>query len=700
VATRDPDLSSGSSSTIARGASSLRRLGATAGNRLTEGLLSSNGRVAGIGLMTALLTLIFTIWFRMELGYQSEVGMPMSRAATELAGSINESLAALNSWVAYGDLDAAAERARIWEGKIEPNLERLAALSRSSADPRARQEIAELEAALRELKRIQWVIEDVARTPGNEPAAVAYARRLEPLRNNILTSVYSAFELYRVGHGQFGRSLEFVSLLARFRSAFTEGDLAMGQLISSYSEAREHEVKEHLRLAVALALRIDAEVPLEASVDLLRSLEVARSEFKAYALQAPEVMALRRSAQSNVAQLLFVEQANPLVERSRGLADALAEAQARSTAAAAQKMTRRSYVVIAMALLMGLLSAGSLFVSYRLRRQVENVMKKAKTLGQYVLTDLIGKGGMGEVYLGHHAMLRRPTAIKLLRAENAQSLRATRRFQREVQLTCQLSHPNTIEIFDYGQTPAGIFYYAMEYLDGFTLKAFVSLTGPVEPARVVHILAQACGSLEEAHAHGLLHRDIKPSNLMLTCRGGVPDTLKVLDFGLVLDIAGDPDADEEASDTIAGTPMYLAPESILSSKAATPQADIYALGAVGYFLLTGMTVFPEGDMTEVLAHHLSDEPEFPSARLGRKLPEDLEYVIMACLSKDPAERPDGARALAQMLRACDCGSWSLEDAQLWWDEYGEAAKAEVGDGHVADTGAPSAIEIVVGATRG
>jgi serine/threonine-protein kinase len=297
-------------------------------------------------------------------------------------------------------------------------------------------------------------------------------------------------------------------------------------------------------------------------------------------------------------------------------------------------------------------------------------------------------------------MLRRPTAIKLLRAENAQSPRAIRRFQREVQLTCQLSHPNTIEIFDYGQTPAGLFYYAMEYLDGFTLKAFVALTGPVEPARVVHILVQACCSLEEAHANGLLHRDIKPSNLMLTRRGGVPDTLKVLDFGLVMDIAGEPDAAEEALDTIAGTPMYLAPEAILSSKAATPQADLYALGAVGYFLLTGTTVFPEGDMAEVLAHHLSDEPEFPSVRLGRKLPADLEYVIMACLAKDPADRPDGARVLAEMLRACDCGSWSREDAQLWWDEYAEAAKAEVADEPLGETGAPSAIEIVVGATRG
>jgi len=699
VAADDPDRDSGSSSTLSRGASSLKRLGASAGSRLTEGLLSSNGRVAAIGLSTALLTLIFTIWFRIELGYQSEVGAPMARAAAELAGSIDASLAALHGWVAYGDSDAAAERAGIWTKRIEPSLEQLEALSGSSTDPLAKQEIAELGATLRELKRIQWVIEDIARTPGNQPAEVAYSQQLEPLRRNILAGVRGAIEQYLVGR-EHTPSLGFLALLTRFRSAFTQADFALGQLLADYNAAREHEVKERLQLAQELALRIGTEIPAEISGDLQRSLEVTGSEFRAYALQLPEVVALRRSARSNVARLLFVTQANPLVERSRALADALAAAQARSTAEGANRLTRWSYVVIAMALLMGLLSAGSLFVSYRLRRQVENVMEKAKILGQYVLSEPIGKGGMGEVYLAHHAMLRRPTAIKLLRAENAQSPRAKRRFQREVQLTCQLSHPNTIEIFDYGQTPAGLFYYAMEYLDGFTLKAFVALTGPVEPARVVHILVQACGSLEEAHANGLLHRDIKPSNLMLTCRGGVPDTLKILDFGLVMDIAGEADAAEEALDTIAGTPMYLAPEAILSSKAATPQADLYALGAVGYFLLTGMTIFPEGDMAEVLAHHLSDEPEFPSVRLGRKLPEDLEYVIMACLSKDPADRPDGAHVLAEMLGACDCGSWSREDAQLWWDEYAEAAKAEVADGPLGETGAPSAIEIDVGATRG
>ena len=188
-------------------------------------------------------------------------------------------------------------------------------------------------------------------------------------------------------------------------------------------------------------------------------------------------------------------------------------------------------MVIALASLMGILSAGSLFVSLRLRRQVQDVMARAKRLGQYEIEKKVGQGGMGEVYLAHHAMLRRPTAIKLLRAENSQDVRAQTRFQREVQLTSQLTHPNTIEIFDYGRTPTGIFYYAMEYVDGFTLDALVSLAGPVDPHRVVHILIQTCGSLQEAHERGILHRDVKPSNIMLTRRGGICDTVKILDFG-------------------------------------------------------------------------------------------------------------------------------------------------------------------------
>jgi len=329
-------------------------------------------------------------------------------------------------------------------------------------------------------------------------------------------------------------------------------------------------------------------------------------------------------------------------------------------------------------------------------------MARAKRLGQYELEGRVGRGGMGEVYLARHATLRRPTAIKLLRAENAQDLRAQSRFQREVQLTCQLTHPNTIEIFDYGRTPEGIFYYAMEYVDGFTIEALVSLAGPVDPARVVHILVQACGSLQEAHSRGLLHRDIKPSNIMLTTKGGVVDTVKILDFGLVKELAGNSADEGTEHEAIAGTPMYLAPEAILSTQSNNPQADLYALGAVGYFMLAGSTVFPSGDVIQILAHQINDDPAFPSERLGGPLPRDLEYVIMACLAKDPAERPQSAAKLAEMLLACDCGTWSADDARFWWEEFGEAARNEIAidDSWASpNTATRSELEIVVDDSR-
>ncbi len=326
-------------------------------------------------------------------------------------------------------------------------------------------------------------------------------------------------------------------------------------------------------------------------------------------------------------------------------------------------------------------------------------MDRAKRLGQYEIEKLIGKGAMGQVYLARHAMLRRPTAIKLLRAESAQDLRAQNRFQREVQLTSQLTHPNTIEIFDYGRTPDGIFYYAMEYLDGFTIEALVSLSGPVEPARVIHTLVQSCGALQEAHGRGLLHRDLKPSNIMLTTRGGVFDTVKILDFGLVKDLATD-DVDGEAErDLILGTPMYLAPESILAANSSSAKADLYALGAVGYFMLSGTTVFPPGDVVEILAHQIGDAAPFPSERLGRSLPRDLEYVIMSCLSKDPANRPESAARLAEMLQACDCGTWSADDARWWWEEYGEAARNEIALDNTQGFALQSELEVVVADTR-
>lgn len=675
--------------------SSIWRLGASASSRLTEGLLSSNGKVAGVGLATACATLVFAIWFGLELRYESRVGTPLTRTAAVMNTSVNQSLAALRGWVAYGDPSALDEREHIWGDLIEPALDDLTTLAQATGEKATIEHVAQLRKSLRELELSQWAIEDVARIPGNEPARVVYERRLAPVRRNVLRGLRAAIEQYGARAGD-ERAVALLTELARFRASFSEADLALNALVDEFSEAQRHSVERRLSEAGALAAGLEELLRDEHDDDLRMLVEFTVGEFSAYEIQVPEVVALRRSAEANVARLLFVNEAQPLVLRARSLSSELAEAQASRTVGNAELMTRASYAVIAMATLMGLLSGGSLFVSFRLNRQVHNVMARAKRLGQYEMDKRLGKGGMGEVYLAHHAMLRRATAIKLLRADNAQDLRAQQRFQREVQLTCQLTHPNTIEIFDYGRTPAGIFYYAMELLDGFTLEALVSLGGPVDPRRVVHILVQACGSLQEAHDKELLHRDIKPNNIMLTTRGGICDTVKILDFGLVKELTGD---DTEESDVIVGTPMYLAPELILSADSASPQSDLYALGAVGYFLLSGSTVFPTGSILEILTHQLEDECDFPSERIGKQLPESLEYVIMSCLAKDPSDRPASAAQLAQLLNACDCGTWSSEDARLWWEEFGEAARSQ----HVVEDASGSALrsglEVVVEASR-
>ena len=540
----------------------------------------------------------------------------------------------------------------------------------------------------------------MAQTPGNRPASVAYDRRLEPLRRRILTSVHDAIEQYTAAE-RSERSFDFLAQLARFRSAFTRGDLALASLLRNYDEAREHTAKQRLADARRISREIEVATRVHTSGDLRDLLEYGLEEFVAYEIQVQEVIALRRSAAWNVAKLLYVQEAQPLVIQARAIAGELAESQARATAEGAELLTRASYVVIAMALAMGLLSAGSLFVSYRLEKQVHDVVARAKRLGQYEIEERVGMGGMGEVYLARHAMLRRPTAIKLLRAESAQDLRAQSRFQREVQLTCQLTHPNTIEIFDYGRTPQGVFYYAMEYLDGFTLEALVSLAGP----SILRGSSTSCSRPAALFRKPMIAGSSTAtsslsSNIMLTTKGGVPDTVKILDFGLVKDLAGgDADAEGEG-EAIAGTPMYLAPEVILSADGSSPRTDLYALGAVGYFMLAGTTVFPYGDVVEILAHQINDLAPFPSERLGRALPRDLEYVILSCLAKDPDERPESAARLAEMLRACECGSWTTDEAHFWWEEYGEAARNQLVVDDTRGSGFRSELEVVVEGSRG
>jgi serine/threonine-protein kinase len=294
---------------------------------------------------------------------------------------------------------------------------------------------------------------------------------------------------------------------------------------------------------------------------------------------------------------------------------------------------------------------------------------RVRRLGQYTLEHKLGAGAMGVVYRARHAMLRRPTAIKLLPPDRAGEANLVR-FEREVQLTAQLSHPNTVAIYDYGRTPDGIFYYAMEFLDGITLEDLVRGHGPQPAGRVIHLVRQICGALAEAHARGLLHRDIKPPNVMLTERGGEPDVIKVVDFGLVKPFADQMSvATMSASIVLAGTPLYMPPEAITRPDSIDPRSDLYSLGAVTYFLLTGRPVFEAATMGEALAHHLSTPPQPPSSwRAG--VPADLEAVVLRCLAKSPAERPNDARELSAALAACaDAGRWSAEHAAAWWRDF-------------------------------
>jgi eukaryotic-like serine/threonine-protein kinase len=314
------------------------------------------------------------------------------------------------------------------------------------------------------------------------------------------------------------------------------------------------------------------------------------------------------------------------------------------------------------------LIAGTALISreiYGLRTQVV----KAQRLGQYTIEHLIGEGGMGAVYVARHARLRRPTALKLLLPERT-GPESIARFEREVQLTSQLTHPNTVAVYDYGRTPEGIFYYAMEYIEGLSLAELVEKHGPQPPGRVIHILIQAADALIEAHALGLIHRDVKPANILLCERAGSADVVKLLDFGLVKDVRSTAEPSLTQTDVITGTPLYLAPETIIDPALVDHRVDIYALGAVGYCLLTGAPPFQGRSTVEVCGHHLHSVPAAPSSRLGVQLPGPLDDVLLRCLAKQRDERPSSARELQRLLRECAIAApWSSDDARPFWERW-------------------------------
>jgi hypothetical protein len=329
-------------------------------------------------------------------------------------------------------------------------------------------------------------------------------------------------------------------------------------------------------------------------------------------------------------------------------------AGALSARTVAMLVTNRSLVAIGTA-------AVASSVLYGLRRQV----REARRLGQYTLEERLGQGGMGVVYRARHAMLRRPTAIKLLRPHAGASIE---RFESEVQLMARLSHPNTVAVHDYGRTADGVFYYAMEYLDGLDLQQLAEIEGPLPGARVIYLLRQACGALAEAHAAGLIHRDVKPANIFACRARTIADLVKVLDFGLVKDLGTDA-PDVTVAGALVGTPLYVAPELITRATPADARTDLYSLGAVAYRLLTGVTVFEGRTSMEVCAHHLHTSPTPARARADRPLAADLEAVVMRCLEKDPGQRFADADQMAAALDACaDAGAWTQARARAWWTE--------------------------------
>ena len=309
-------------------------------------------------------------------------------------------------------------------------------------------------------------------------------------------------------------------------------------------------------------------------------------------------------------------------------------------------------------------------VVYRLGTEV----KRARELGSYRLEEKLGEGGMGEVWRARHRMLARPAAIKLIRPAVAGSGRAgvsedaIHRFEREAQVIARLRSPHTVELFDFGRSDDGAFYYVMELLEGLDAETLLPRFGPVPPERAMYLLRQVCHSLSEAHSYGLVHRDIKPANIFLCRYGEEFDFVKVLDFGIVRTVrdAGDPGPVRTRENAVCGTPAFMAPEQAMG-RDVDGRADIYAAGCVAYWLLTGQNVFTGDSGMALMIDHAKTPPLPPSTRTTLPIPKGLEDLVMACLAKDPAHRPQSAKELSRRLAGLDgAEAWTQDRARNWW----------------------------------
>ncbi len=322
--------------------------------------------------------------------------------------------------------------------------------------------------------------------------------------------------------------------------------------------------------------------------------------------------------------------------------------------------------LVSFVLLMALTAVASVFgvdtISSLQREAFE-----ARQFGQYRLKRKIGSGGMGEVFLAEHQMMKRPCVLKMIRPDRAGDEKILARFQREVRAMARLSHWNTVEIFDYGRTADGVFYYVMEYLPGMSLSDLVKEHGALPPERIIYLLKQVCDALREAHGMGLIHRDIKPGNIFAAQRGGVYDVAKLLDFGLVKPLMEeDQSVQLTAEGTITGSPLFMSPEQATGESHADVRSDIYALGAVAYYLLAGRPVFEEARPIKLILAH-AQQAVIPPSHHRDGIPEDLERIVLRCLSKSPEDRYQTVDELARDLAACEnAGDWGPEEAARWW----------------------------------
>jgi hypothetical protein len=320
------------------------------------------------------------------------------------------------------------------------------------------------------------------------------------------------------------------------------------------------------------------------------------------------------------------------------------------------------------------------YVGARVLFALGNEVRKARELGSYRLLERLGQGGMGEVWRARHRLLARPAAIKLIRPLTGPSMmgsHAAKRFEREAQAIASLRSPNTVDLFDFGIADDGTFYYVMELLDGLDAERIVNTFGPMPAARVIHVIRQVCHSLSEAESISLVHRDIKPANVMLCRYGEDHDFVKVLDFGIVKAIH-EPGGGEDsptlaivtADHVVQGTPAFMAPEQVLGGLPVDHRTDIYGIGCLAYWLLTGRLVFTGDTAMQLLIQHAQAAPEPPSARTELPIPSQLDAVVLMCLAKNPADRPQSARELAQRLAAVPgSGEWTPELARAWWDTH-------------------------------